>query len=97
MPTCGSPVGDGQNLTRTSDTGGDVVGELADALDLDGRDVTDLQRTNACGRAGKDHVARQQRHDVADELDEGRDAVHHVGGTAALAYLTVDGGDQLEV
>ena len=48
-------------------------------------------------RAGRDHVARQQRHELADIADDVLDAEDQVGGVAVLPPLAVDLGRYLEL
>src|SRR5262249_56924044 len=45
---------------------------------------------NACRRAGADHVARQQRHELTDVGDKERHAKNHLGSGAALAEFAID-------
>src|SRR5512144_1334349 len=73
-PTCGLPVGDGQNLTRTAEpsaeagsvTGYHLVGQRPDARDRHVDLVTRVHRTDTLGGAGEDDVAGQQRHHGGD-------------------------------
>ena len=74
----------------------DGVADAADAGDLYFHDVAGLQRAHTFGRAGRDDVARQQRHDARDVRDDAWQAEDHVGGAAMLAHAAVDAADHLE-
>src|SRR5688500_6049646 len=80
-PTCGDPVGDGQNLTLTgastpslpftvsavrSVTPLHLVRQGPDALDDHVHLVADAHRADALGGAGEDYVTGQQRHHAGD-------------------------------
>ena len=68
VPTCGSPVGDGATRSRTGPSARRqprattrlVRVPMPSIVDRDL--VADLDRADAGGRAGEDHVAGQQRH-----------------------------------
>ena len=49
-----------------------------------------VAHADARRRAGRDDVARQQRHELADVADQMRDAEHHRARVAALHALAVD-------
>ena len=65
----------------------DGVGEHADAGDLDLHDVAVAERPDAGRRAGRDQIARLERHDAADVRHQERNREVHVGGRRALALL----------
>src|SRR5690242_13471727 len=98
IPTCGEPVGEGQNRTRTegsrreSVTGDHLVGEGADAGDDHVDLVTDLHGADAVGGAGEDDVAGQERHDAGDVGDQRGDVEDQVAGRAVLLDLAVEVG-----
>src|SRR5690606_28449698 len=86
-PTWNMPVGEGAK--RTLITGDHPVGESADTFDADSDLVAHLQRADAGGRAGQDHVARDERHHRAHVGDQRGDVVHELGGACALPDLAV--------
>src|SRR5688500_14915116 len=81
-PTCGEPVGEGQNLTRTgastpslpftvwSVTPMHLVRQGSEPFDHDVHLVADLHRTDTLRGAGQDHVTREQRHHARNVGDE---------------------------
>ena len=64
------------SLARRLRLVGDRIGQLADARNPDGDRVARLQRADARRRAGRDDVARQQRHDAGDVGDQLVDREH---------------------
>src|SRR5262249_34126598 len=74
------------------------LARFAEAVDPERDDVTrtpvDGRRlpahADAGRRAGADHIARQQRHELADVADERRHVEDHVGGVAVLPRFAVD-------
>src|SRR5512144_3348669 len=74
-PTCGLPVGDGQNLTRTAEpspagagsvTSYHLVGQGPDAGDRHVDLVAGAHGSDTFGCAGEDHVAGKQGHHGGD-------------------------------
>src|SRR4051794_38665431 len=66
------------------------IGELADAFDLDRDTIAAGQRADPFGRAGRDDVARLERHHERDELDQVLDRKNQVVGARPLPPLPVD-------
>src|SRR5512132_231941 len=101
LPCVASNGGDrippyGSTTTRGSagGLGHDVVGQDADALDLDLDPVAGLQRAHAGRGAGQEHVAGQQGHHPGDEGQQVGHAALQLGGAGLLLHLAVDqGGD----
>src|SRR5712691_3693278 len=73
----------------TSPSSGDLVPKNAHALDLDLDNVAGRKLADALRRAGHDHVAWQERHELGHELDDRRHAEHHVGRSRALPQFAV--------
>ena len=68
----------------------DRVRQRAEALDLDGHDVTGLHRPAVRRGAGEDQVAGQQRDRAGEVGDEVVHVPRHLVGAAVLADLAVD-------
>src|SRR5256885_1973325 len=66
------------------------IGELADAVDRDRHRVAGSERTDAFRRAGRNDVARLERHHEGDELDEMFDRKNQLRGGRGLPPLAVD-------
>ena len=73
------------------------IREHADPLDLDLHDVAGLQRPDAGGRAGQDHVAGHEGHDRGDELEERRRGEDHLRRASVLAHLAVHARGHAEI
>jgi hypothetical protein len=67
-----------------------VVGERAQALDLDGDDVARFYGSREGGRARQDDVARYQRDESSDVRDEVVHVPGHLVGGAVLSDDAVD-------
>src|SRR4029453_18508592 len=100
FPTWIDPEGAGANLVRTPSITGhpprggsrarlDRVGEGPDPVDLDLDEVPRRARPTPPRRSRQDHVAGEQGHERRDELDQRRDAEHHVARLPRLADLAV--------
>ena len=92
MPTCGFPVGDGQNRTRTDGSAPALTPPPGSASVPTPPMVTSTtspvdDRPDAGGRTGQQHVAGQQGHHRADVRHQLGDRVQHVAGPALLAHL----------
>src|SRR6185437_5641218 len=86
------------SLYRSGSVAADyAVGQGADVLNGDGDGVADLERADACGRAGEDHVPGQQRHRLAHVRDQVGHVADHLRGAAGLLELVVDRAGQREV
>src|SRR5258708_29051243 len=72
------------------------IAESADPLDLDLDLVAPAQGAHSGRRAGQDQVARRERHDRRDELDDDVAGEDHLSGIAVLADHAVDPGLQRE-
>src|ERR1700741_3412647 len=71
--------------------------QRADAVDLDADDVAFLEEVgrlggeaDAAGRAGEDHVARHQRHRLAEQRDLVEDVEDKIARVRVLPRLAVD-------
>src|SRR5690606_27800757 len=68
----------------------DRIAQHADAVDLHLADVAVLEGGWAARSAGHDHVARLQRHHIADELDQVGHVKQQVAGRGVLIHLAID-------
>src|SRR5262245_57131303 len=78
-------------LTKTVDAGDDLV---------TGLEIHRLRlhaESDTCRRAGAEHIARAQRHELARVADQSRHADHHVRRRAFLPGVAVDRQPDAEI
>src|SRR5690348_2902734 len=69
------------------------VPQRTDAVDRHFHDVTRLlHRSSAERRAAADHVAREKRHVLRDQPDDGARIVDHVADRIILSLLSIEDG-----
>src|SRR5260370_6790237 len=109
FPTCRSPLGDGAKRTLTgappsaspgppgSVTGNHLARQRSDVLDRHGDLVADLQGPGPRGRPREQHIARHQRHDLADESDQRGHVVAQLRGSRPLPDRAIDASRQGQI
>src|SRR5260370_7134910 len=109
FPTCRSPLGDGAKRTLTaappsacpgsagSVTGTHLARQRSDVLDRHGDLVADLQGPGPRGRPREQHIARHQRHDLADESDQRGHVVAQLRGSRPLPDRAIDASRQGQI
>src|SRR6266404_3077620 len=103
-PSPRRPRGEGPVRVNSALEGDEPLGLLAEALDRQPHRVARAQEARRLepsadprGCAGRDHVARVQRHEMADIADDVVDPEDQIGGVAVLPPLAIDLGPQLEL